>query len=224
MKEKKIIAIIGTNRKNGRVSQVAQKIIDGARENNFKGELINLYDYKINHCVGCWSCAKTGKCFQDDDFEMIFEKFKEADYVIIGTPVYWGNVSGIMKVFFDRHTGYAMRIPPDMDKAYQLSFWSKIKLGMSELKKFGPKEGLENKKYIFIITATIPFKRIMGDVPNTMRALKTYVKKLKGKIFAKILYTDTLMQFKRSKREKIMEKAYKIGKSLKNNIYKQESV
>lgn len=47
MKEKKIIAIIGTNRKNGRVSQVAQKIIDGARENNFKGELINLYDYKI---------------------------------------------------------------------------------------------------------------------------------------------------------------------------------
>ena len=105
----KITAIIGTHRKKGLVSSLAEKILDGAKQNGHLTELINLYDYNIGYCIGCWNCAKTGKCFQNDDFELIYNKMKESDIIIIGSPVYWGNISGIMKNFIDRHTGYSFK-------------------------------------------------------------------------------------------------------------------
>ncbi|MFX1395198.1 MAG: flavodoxin family protein, partial [Promethearchaeota archaeon] len=178
VENKKITAIIGTHRKRGLVSSLAEKIFEGAKEKGYSTELINLYDYNINYCIGCWSCAKSGKCFQNDDFGLIFNKMKESDVIIIGSPIYWGNISGIMKNFFDRHTGYAMNIPPNMNECYKMSTWSKLKTGISALKSFGPKKEFENKEFILIIAATIPFKHLMGDVPNTLKAMKTYVKKL----------------------------------------------
>jgi multimeric flavodoxin WrbA len=210
-----VLAVIGTQRKNGNISSLAKKILESAKENGHQTELINLYDYRIKYCIGCWSCASNGKCFQDDDFELIFNKLKKADVIIIGSPVYWGNVSAIMKNFFDRHTGYAMYIPPNMNKVQNLSIYSKIKILINVMKNFGPKKGLEKKKFVLIIASTIPFKHLRGDVPNTLHAIKTYIKNLKGKVIAKLIYTDTLFKFKSKKEVKMMKKAYKIGNKLK---------
>ncbi|MCT4688890.1 flavodoxin family protein [Vallitalea sp.] len=70
-------------------------------------------------CIGCWKCVEKEKCILKDDFEIIFNKLKDADVIIIGSPVYWGDVSSKMKTFFDRHTGYAMVKPKNAHEFYR---------------------------------------------------------------------------------------------------------
>ena len=80
------------------------------------------------------------------------------------------------------------------------------------------REDFKKKRYILIVTSTVPFKRILGgkkEVAPTINALKRYVNKLRGKIIGKLIYTDTLFQFFKKKRDKMMNKAYRLGKSLK---------
>jgi multimeric flavodoxin WrbA len=211
----KILAIIGSPRKNGTITKLAEQILEGAQNNSNQTELLNLYDFKIKPCLGDWVCVKLGKCHIKDDFEFVYNKLAEADVVILGSPVYWANISGVMKNFFDRHTGYAMYKPPNAANFYKLSKWDKIKTMIKVSRQFGPKDPrFKYKRYILLAAATVPFKRIMGEVSPAINAMKKYVQKLKGKVLAKLIYTDTLFQFSKKKRQKMMNRAYKLGKSL----------
>ncbi len=215
----KVLGIIGAARKNGTVSSLTKKVLEGTQENGNLTELINLYDYDIQHCKGCWSCH-TGKCTIDDDFEKVFIKIKEADIIILGSPVYWANISGIMKTFFDRHTVHMHNRFPDGRDLWKLPTREKIKKGRNALKKFGPmdREDFKKKQYILIVASTVPFKHIFGgrkEVVPTINALKRYINKLQGKLIGKLIYTDTLFRFFKKKRDKMMNKAFRLGKSLK---------
>ncbi|MFX1340244.1 MAG: flavodoxin family protein [Promethearchaeota archaeon] len=211
----KILAIIGSPRKNGTVSKLAQNILDAAEVNGHLTELINLYNYEIKPCIGDWACVKQGKCHIQDDFEIIFHKLKEAEIVILGSPVYWANISGVMKTFFDRHTGYAMFKPPNAQNFYKLSRWQKIKTILRLMREFGPIDPrFKEKKYILITAATVPFKRIMGEISPTINAMRKFAKKLKGKIIGTLIYTDTLFKFKKNKEKIMLNKAYNLGRKL----------
>lgn len=169
----KIIAVIGSPRKKGTISRLATKIIEGAQINGLESEIIYLYDYNIKPCIGDWACVKLGKCHLNDDFEKIFLKIENADIIILGSPVYWANVSSVMKNFFDRHTGYAMLLPLDAKNFHKLSKFQKIKTMIKFSRKFGPKNPeFRNKQYIIIIASTVPFKRLMGEVSLTLKAIK----------------------------------------------------
>jgi multimeric flavodoxin WrbA len=65
-------------------------------------DLINLKDKKNNPCVNCQSCHSTSKCVQEDDMQLMYQKLMEADTILLGSPTYFDNVSGIMKNFMDR--------------------------------------------------------------------------------------------------------------------------
>lgn len=99
-----VLAIVASPRRKGLVSTMAQRVLDGAAESKHQVELVNLYDCKLNCCLGCRTCGKKGCCAQDD-FDALFEKVKAADVVVLAAPVYWSNIPGIMKTFFDRHCG-----------------------------------------------------------------------------------------------------------------------
>jgi multimeric flavodoxin WrbA len=58
----KVLAIVGSKRNEGLVSRMCGRIFEGAAANGHQTELINLYDYQIGYCTGCWVCAKLGKC------------------------------------------------------------------------------------------------------------------------------------------------------------------
>jgi len=92
-----------------------------------------------------------------------------------------------MKNFFDRHTAYAMYKPPDAINFCNLSMWQKLKTIIKLMKKFGPTDpNFRKKQYILITASTIPFKRLMSEVSLTIKAMKKYVEKLKGKIINKL--------------------------------------
>jgi len=213
----KVLAIVGTPRRNGLVSSLCQRILDGAEENGHQVEMVNLYDYDIGYCRGCWGGAKLGRCILKDDHEKVLEKLREAEVVILGSPIYWSDVSGIMKNFFDRQTAY-MNIFPGGENYYKLPTKEKFKTMLKASKNFGPKEHeFRNKKFILVTACTSPFpvSHLSKEVPQTLYVMKMYAKKMKGKVIAKLVYTDTLFKFLSKKEQKIMEKAYKTGKQIK---------
>lgn len=98
----KIVIINGSPRKNGATAEILRKIEKRLSGNGADTDLVNLCDLKISPCKGCCSCYKTGRCFIEDDGEMLSDKISAADGVIIGSPTYASNISGLLKQFIDR--------------------------------------------------------------------------------------------------------------------------
>ena len=206
----KVIAIIGTRRKKGNVTKLCEQIFLGAEKINHQTELINLYDYQINYCIGCWACAKNGRCSQKDDFESIYKKMMDSDVIVLASPVYWGNISAIMKNFFDRHTS-KMIFPLGVHGISKQTFKTKIKFALKALSNFGPKKIDERKKkFILVSASTQPFRFLSNEVPSTLKTMKIFVKKFRGKILSTLVYTDTLIKFC-NKEDRILKKAFRIG-------------
>ena len=67
------------------------------------GEFMKLTDYTIVPCRSCWACTKSGSCVIDDDMKTaVIPRILAADALVIGTPVYFNNVTAQMKSFIDR--------------------------------------------------------------------------------------------------------------------------
>lgn len=67
------------------------------------GELIKLSDFRIEPCRSCWGCVKTRRCIVEDDMTgTIVPRLLAADAIVLGSPVYFNNVSAQMKAFMDR--------------------------------------------------------------------------------------------------------------------------
>jgi len=201
----KVLAIVSTKRKNGLVSKITLKVLEGVKQSGNEIEVINLYDYTINYCLGCWACERKGLCVIDDDFNSIFEKVRDADVLILSSPTYWSNVSGIMKSFFDRQCAMAM-----------LHNEGKVILGRRFPLGFGPKNEMRGKKAIFITACTtpFPFNYLMDESRNVIRAMHHYTRKIRAKVISKIIYSDSRFLNSRNKTDKILNKAFTIGKSL----------
>jgi len=65
-------------------------------------EFLHLAEYDIQSCRGCEICIMRGQCVIQDDFHEIERKLKAADGIILSSPVYLRQVSGILKTMIDR--------------------------------------------------------------------------------------------------------------------------
>lgn len=67
------------------------------------GEFIKLINYYIEPCKACWGCQKRPTCLIDDDMKnIITPMLLKVDAIVIGSPVYFNNVSAQLKSFIDR--------------------------------------------------------------------------------------------------------------------------
>jgi multimeric flavodoxin WrbA len=99
----KILAIHGSPRTiRSQTRHLASFVLEGAGENGAETELIDLCDSRVTPCTACEGCSFNGICVFDDDVPLIIERMKAADGIIFASPVYIDNVSGQMKIFFDR--------------------------------------------------------------------------------------------------------------------------
>ena len=86
----KVIGIVGSTRRGGNTEILTEITLEVIRKEGIETELISLAGKRIAPCDGCRSCIETGKCHIEDDFDSIFAKMKEADGIILATPVYYG--------------------------------------------------------------------------------------------------------------------------------------
>jgi len=103
----KIMAFNGSPRKRWNTATLLQKALDGAASQGAETELIHLYDLNYKGCISCFACKTIGgksygRCAVQDDLTDVFSRVEQADAIILGSPIYWGTVSGEMKSFMDR--------------------------------------------------------------------------------------------------------------------------
>ncbi|MFA5188636.1 MAG: flavodoxin family protein [Patescibacteria group bacterium] len=100
-----VLGINGSPHNAGTTGRLLKNFLAKFKKSGAETKLINLKDYKINACKGCYSTdPKTCKypCIQKDGMQKIYPQLLKADAIIFGTPIYWFNMSGLMKNFFDR--------------------------------------------------------------------------------------------------------------------------
>jgi multimeric flavodoxin WrbA len=88
----------------GNTNIMVSAFLEGAKAAGAEIESIFLNTKKINYCKACSSCiiSGQGKCIIEDDMGDLVNKFVESDVVVLATPLYIDNISGMMKVFIDR--------------------------------------------------------------------------------------------------------------------------
>jgi multimeric flavodoxin WrbA len=102
----KIIAINGSPRKNLNTHALLEKCLDGAKENGAETELIHLSNISFKGCRSCFACQQKNVtipvCALQDDLEAVLKKIYECDALVLGSPIYFGNVTGEMRSFLER--------------------------------------------------------------------------------------------------------------------------
>jgi len=103
----KVMAFNGSPRKKWNTATLLEKALEGAASQGAETELIHLYDLAFKGCVSCFACKTKGglsygRCAVKDDLAPILKKGEAADSVILGSPIYYGTVSGEMRSFMER--------------------------------------------------------------------------------------------------------------------------
>ena len=170
----KILVLNGSPRKNGNVSGLLKKEAERLLQKNPDAEIIweNVSDLNFSFCHGCMACRAKGTCvLPEDDAHKIEKEIQECDLLMVGTPVYWGNMNGKLKCLFDRL----------------------VAVMMSESKHGIPLPLHKGKKAIIVTSCTtpFPFNYICGQSGGAVRAVREILKSSGFKVIRKINLSNT---------------------------------
>lgn len=102
-KDKVILGLVGSPNKNGRTNDLVSAALSGAAKAGAATELVQMSDYVVDACKDCvpWVCATNLKCTYDDKgFESLSRKIMDCAGLVLGTPVYWGDTSAMVRYLF----------------------------------------------------------------------------------------------------------------------------
>jgi multimeric flavodoxin WrbA len=99
----KVALFCGSANRNGNTSTAMKEIMRGINYKGIETELFYLTDYLIKPCIGCRVCEKTHNCvIKDDDTPILHKAIRECSGIILGSPTYYGDITGQFKQFVDR--------------------------------------------------------------------------------------------------------------------------
>lgn len=103
----KIVAINGGPRKKWNTATLLENALEGAASQGATTELVHLYDLSYTGCISCFACKKRGgesygQCAVQDDLQGVLEEIESSDGFLLGSPVYFGIVTGQMRSFMER--------------------------------------------------------------------------------------------------------------------------
>ncbi|MBO4769840.1 MAG: flavodoxin family protein [Clostridia bacterium] len=98
----KVLLINGSPHRHGCTATALEEMIRVFNDVSVETELIHIGGQSIRGCVSCGNCRKTGKCAFDDQVNEVAIKFREADGLVVGSPVYYGSPNGTLLSFLDR--------------------------------------------------------------------------------------------------------------------------
>ncbi|NMB91202.1 MAG: flavodoxin family protein [Chloroflexi bacterium] len=116
---KKVTAFVGSAHKKNTHAAVAQYLDNLQALGEIEVEIVTLSNYKLGTCRGCRLCFEKGEqfCPLKDDRDVLMDKIMASDGVILATPNYSFQVSGLMKNFLD-HFGFVFHRPCYFGKAF----------------------------------------------------------------------------------------------------------
>lgn len=104
---KNVLIISSSPRKGGNSDALCDQFRKGAEEAGSRVDKIRLAELTIDYCSACYACKKLGHCVKQDDMEQVIAKMREADVIVLATPVYFYTMCAQMKTMIDRTLGGA---------------------------------------------------------------------------------------------------------------------
>ncbi len=98
----KAVGIVGSPRKNGNTEMLTEHTLKAIAEEGLDTELIRLAGLDIRPCTACMVCRDEERCLIDDDLFPLYAKMKEADAIILASPVYFGSATALLKALMER--------------------------------------------------------------------------------------------------------------------------
>jgi multimeric flavodoxin WrbA len=103
----KIIGINGSPRKGWNTHLLVEKALESAKAKGAETELVNLYDLTFKGCVSCFACKRKGgrsegRCALQDDLQPVLQNIAACDGLILGSPLYLGEVTASMRALIER--------------------------------------------------------------------------------------------------------------------------
>ena len=97
-----VLGLVGSPNRDGRTNQLVKAALEGAARASAPTELIHMADHVVAACKDCqpWVCLTNQKCtYEDNAFEFLSQKVLSCGALVLGTPVYWWDTSGMVKYF-----------------------------------------------------------------------------------------------------------------------------
>jgi multimeric flavodoxin WrbA len=103
-RKKKVLVLLGSPRRKGNSSILAEEVAEGARSKGAEVAFVSLHGAGIEPCRGCGACRARGSkgCAIDDGMQRIFPAMLEADAWVVASPVYWFTMTAQTKIWMDR--------------------------------------------------------------------------------------------------------------------------
>jgi multimeric flavodoxin WrbA len=120
---KKVIAVNGSPRKTWNTAALLQYAADGAASKGAETKFVHLYDISFKGCVSCFACKrKEGKsygCVLNDGLKPLLDEIAGADALILGSPIYFGSITGEMRSFLERLAFPYLEYNPEHSSRYR---------------------------------------------------------------------------------------------------------
>lgn len=104
---KKIVTLLGSPRANGNSAVIAGRFMETAKTYGAETKTYSLNKLNFRGCQACMMCKdKLDRCALQDDLEPVLDDIRDADVLVLATPVYFADVTAQMKMFIDRTFSY----------------------------------------------------------------------------------------------------------------------
>lgn len=160
----KVIGINSSARKDGNTAILMNEVFTELNKAGIDTELIQLAELNIEPCHACWSCSGINNCtYQKDNFREIFEKMKNADGILLGSPVYSANVSAKMQALLEKAAVIA-----DMNEGL---FKHKVGAAVTAARRGGALQAIDTMNHFFLnhemlIAGSTYWNMAYGQMPN----------------------------------------------------------
>lgn len=146
----RVVAFNGSARKDGNTAILLEKVLSELRAEGIETQMLQLAGKRVHGCTACMKCGETkdGRCSGLKDFgNECIEAAGTADGILIGSPVYFSDVTAETKALIDR-LGYVGRANPEMLRR-------KVGAGVIAVRRAGAIHALDTINHLFFISEMI---------------------------------------------------------------------
>ena len=211
---KKIMIIDGGPRRNFNTASMLQKFAEGASSvsNEIEVKTVRLYGLDYKGCMSCMACKINGKasnvCKFKDALTPVLEEIAEADGLVLGSPIYFGDVTGQMRAFLERlafpwlsYNDYSMTAPKRMPVVLVET--------MNGLPDRNNSQGYGSMEYCL--------KAALGE-PERLIAYNTYQVKNYDRFELASFSEEAKRQYREEHWEQDLQKAFEAGRHMAESI------
>ncbi|MBO7681984.1 MAG: flavodoxin family protein [Clostridia bacterium] len=98
----KVLILNGSPRMNGNTTLAVDEMVKVFEKEGVETEVVRIGNQAVRGCIACGRCGELGKCVFDDVVNEVAEKFKEADGLVVATPVYYASANATTIAVLDR--------------------------------------------------------------------------------------------------------------------------